>query len=377
MKEIFPSEILENTNDVYQVRNQTKNSLVYILVLLVISIAILLSFIIKVPIHISSNGLIKTGIEKTNFISSATGKVISNRIYNNKNVTKGDTLLVLDSQILNERYSFNKQRIKKITQYIDDITYLIATKKPKEDSIKTAKYKVDFQQYKDNRLTQQKISSKNAKDYSREKKLYSKGVTTRVHLEEVAFTYNSSRLEIGNIKNKKLNQWQTELVAYEEGLRELKSTCAQLSKEKSAYTIIASMTGTLVNCEPLQELHFVTEGEKLGEISPNGNLIVECLVPSSSIGFLRLDQPANFLIDTYNYNQWGMASGQITEISNDVIATDKATYFKIKCSLNESCLKLKNGIKGQIKKGMTLNSRFKLTERTISQLLFDQIDDWM
>ncbi|GHT22645.1 hypothetical protein AGMMS4957_13110 [Bacteroidia bacterium] len=40
-------------------------------------------------------------------------------------------------------------------------------------------------------------------------------------------------------------------------------------------------------------------------------------------------------------------------------------------------LQLKNGYKGNLKKGMTLTGRFYLTDRSLWQLLFDKVDNWV
>ena len=44
--------------------------------------------------------------------------------------------------------------------------------------------------------------------------------------------------------------------------------------------------------------------------------------------------------------------------------------------MDNNYLQLKNGYKGNINKGMTLTTRFHLTDRTLWQLLFDRVDDW-
>ena len=45
--------------------------------------------------------------------------------------------------------------------------------------------------------------------------------------------------------------------------------------------------------------------------------------------------------------------------------------------IDEKHLKLNNGVKGELKKGMTFTSRFLITERTLYQLLYDKVDDWV
>jgi HlyD family secretion protein len=37
----------------------------------------------------------------------------------------------------------------------------------------------------------------------------------------------------------------------------------------------------------------------------------------------------------------------------------------------------RNGVKGNLKKGMTFQARFILTKRSLFQLLYDKADDWM
>ena len=49
----------------------------------------------------------------------------------------------------------------------------------------------------------------------------------------------------------------------------------------------------------------------------------------------------------------------------------------VKCKLLTDTLTLKNGYCASIQKGMTLTARFRLTQRTLWQLLYDRMDDWM
>jgi HlyD family secretion protein len=48
--------------------------------------------------------------------------------------------------------------------------------------------------------------------------------------------------------------------------------------------------------------------------------------------------------------------------------------FRIKCSLNTTQLQLKNGVRGKLKKGMTIRARFVVTEKTILQLFYENLD---
>jgi HlyD family secretion protein len=67
----------------------------------------------------------------------------------------------------------------------------------------------------------------------------------------------------------------------------------------------------------------------------------------------------------------------VIEIPTDVVMNNNQPVFQVRCSLDTSVLTLKNGYQGTLKKGMLLTGCFYLTNRSLCQLLFDKIDDWM
>ncbi|WP_343331006.1 HlyD family efflux transporter periplasmic adaptor subunit [Polaribacter staleyi] len=137
------------------------------------------------------------------------------------------------------------------------------------------------------------------------------------------------------------------------------------------------MNGTLINIIGIQEGSFINAGIPLAEISPDSNLIAECYVSPIDIGLINPNNTIKFQIDAFNYNQWGLATGKILEIGKDIELINETPIFKIRCKIDQKHLTLKNNFKGNLKKGMTFSARFKLTERTLYQLLYDKIDDWL
>ncbi len=157
----------------------------------------------------------------------------------------------------------------------------------------------------------------------------------------------------------------------------MKSQEDQLLKSKTQFLVTAPINGTLLNIKPQELGSFITLGTHFGQISPDTKLLVECYVNPSDIGLLSKDTRINFQIDAYNYNQWGMATGKIIEIGKDIELLDKRLVFKVRCKMDQKYLELKNGFKGNLKKGMTLNANFELTERSLFDLLNDKMDDWV
>ena len=65
------------------------------------------------------------------------------------------------------------------------------------------------------------------------------------------------------------------------------------------------------------------------------------------------------------------------EIGKDIEFIEDQSVFKVRCSLDQKYLLLKNGFRGNLKKGMTLNANFKLSRRTLFELLYDKMNDWL
>ncbi|RYD71429.1 MAG: HlyD family efflux transporter periplasmic adaptor subunit, partial [Sphingobacteriales bacterium] len=174
------------------------------------------------------------------------------------------------------------------------------------------------------------------------------------------------------------SKWQTELNQLKIQNQQLGTRDKQYAEEKEFYTIKAPLTGTVQELKGIQPGSSISANEILGEISPDSGLIAETYVQPKDIGLLKIGTKARFQIDAYNYNEWGMATGKIISISNDIFMQNGAQpFFKVRCLLDKNTLNLKNGYIGKIKKGMTLQARFFVTRRTLFQLLYDKADDWL
>jgi HlyD family secretion protein len=141
--------------------------------------------------------------------------------------------------------------------------------------------------------------------------------------------------------------------------------------------LVAPITGTLQKPVVIYPGSIVYANQDLAQISPDTDLIVEAYVSPSHVGLLRRGMSVRFLIDAFNYNQWGFGNGAVVDISNDVHLINDKPVFKIRCSLNQDYLQLKNGYKGVLKKGMSLRARFIVTKRTLWELLSDKVDNWL
>jgi HlyD family secretion protein len=216
------------------------------------------------------------------------------------------------------------------------------------------------------------------KDYDRALLLYNQGVIPRADYDKVFYNYQNLKTQISSIKEQQLAQWQAQKRDTERQLRSLGSEITRINQEQKNYIVTAPISGRLVNFSGIQKGNFIVQGQPVGEISPEENMVAECMVSPKDIGFIKKSQKVKFQIDAYNYNQWGLLEGKVMDIDQNITVNQQTgdAYFKVRCVMDKNYLQLKNGYKGQVGKGMTLTARFYLLDRTLWQLLFDRVDDW-
>jgi len=320
---------------------------------------------IEIDLYTTSRGRI---ISQENIVSiypPASGRISVYNIYENKKVKKGDTLLIIDQKILQEQKKLLELQLKSYQDFIEDLTKLLSKG---YDKIKTEHYKTEQLKYQQE-LYNFNVIIKNAKtEYDRAVYLFKEKVISQSDYDKELLTLNKLKNDRVNFIKQSNLTWQKELTGFKQSIENTKSNENQLIEEKKRYVLIAPIDGELINVQGITNGSTVTLGNLIAQISPDKNLIIETYVSPSDIGFIK--EKAKYQIDAYNSNQWGFATGKITEIGSDIVFVNDIPVYKIRSSINEKSLFLRNGSVGKLKKGMTNTSRFFLTTRSLSQLVF-------
>lgn len=372
-KDIFPEEILNSTIETHVVKHSKKSSALFLTTFIALGILFISLPFIKVDLYTTSRGAIIPEEKKLNIFAPASGRIVHFNVEENKKVKKGDTLLILEHDILKEKENLNVIQNNENTNQISDLNNLV---RGNYSGIRTEQYKKELLKYQQELYNIDIIIKNTQTEFDRKEKLYSKGVISSSEFEK-------AQLELDKIKNDRLNivkqtqlDWQRQISEINQTNNNVISNQKQLKEEEENYTIISPIDGELVNMQGYHKGSIIAPGNLIVEISPDKNIVVETFVAPSDIGFLKENGYAIYQIDAFNSNQWGFARGRIIEISKDILFVNNAPYYRIKSSVDTKYLELKNGSKGNLKKGMTLTSRFFLTKRTAFQLLFDKVEDW-
>ena len=351
-------------------------NIIYIGILILIVTFFISLPLIHIPISSSSRGIIRSVGENTQIGSVVTGRVIENKINkNNQFIKQGDTLLIVTTEQLSTQKQLQRSQSVDYIAQLQDLTKLT---RGHYSGLQSGQYQKELSAMQEKAAQVQTQLSLAEKALERATLLFKSSVITKAEYEKSYYEYQGFVNQIAGIKEQQIAQWQAQKREIERQLRSSSSEIRRINQEQENYIIIAPISGRIVNFSGIQKGNFLAQGEKIGEISPEQSLIAECMVSPKDIGLLHIGQDAKLQIDTYNYNQWGLLDSKVQEIDRNIKINQQTgeAHFRVLCKMNKDHLQLKNGYKAQIGKGMTLNARFHLNNRTLWQLLFDRIDDW-
>ncbi|CAM4259293.1 HlyD family secretion protein [Pedobacter westerhofensis] len=379
---IFPQEIIENTAEFHFHTHRSGTTVIYQAMLLVLLAAFLGLFFIKVDVNVKSMGLFRPVSERNEVKSLVSGRIDSVFVTENAHVRSGQVLLTIKRESLDGKNDMTSLQQGDVRAQLNDLVALIAASKgnrwSQRLSLRSGLYGQQYSYFMQRIAEARSRYQVAQRNFDRYLYLYQRRAISSQEYEEAKLKVDNISNELSLIGEDQGSKWQAEYNGLQIQNRELNSQNRQYSEEKEFYTLRAAVTGSVQQLKGIQPGSLVTANELLGEISPDSGIIAETYVLPRDIGLLKKGTPAKFQVDAYNYNQWGMIKGKVISISNDIFMDNgKQPYFKVKCTLDQHQLTLKNGYVGKIRKGMTMQARFFVTRRTLFQLLYDKADDWL
>ena len=354
--------------------NKTKSISLYLVVLLVVITVLFLLPVVQVDISSQSRGMVRSNIDKVPVQTLVNGKIVVCNLKNNIVVHKGDTLLQIAQDNL-QTEKVTTQIVASDTQSL--IQDLQNASVGNANALQTEVMAQEWYSYTTRRSElQEKVNYAN-QEYERYKKLYDKGVIASTEFEKYKHSYTSAIQAIQVLEKSQKAQWQNRRRELLEKSKNLSGTINKINTESKSYYITAPVSGVIENFSGLQEGSFLNASQPIAVISPVDNLIVECTVSPDDIGLLHKNQKVKFQLDAFNYNQWGLLEGKVIDIDKNITLQENQAYFKVRCGLNSKTMQLKSGYKTQISNGMTLTARYVITRRSLFDLLFDKVDDWL
>lgn len=377
-KHIFPDSVLDQSTDQIFSEKFRFSGVLYLLVLFTIVAVLIAINFISVDVYVNGTGIIKPREDHTVIITTSSGFVTPYNLAPNTRVSEGDTLLIIKSELITSKLPMLLAREEELNDLIFDLQS-ITRQSPYNVKLKSPVYKQDVLYYV-SQWNEADAKRKQAKAaYERSKKLYEADVIPLAEFEPVELEYIQSENAIQKLTGYQKRQWQSDLINYETELRDIETQIEQIGIQDAETVICSPVSGTVQQVQTLFDGSYVQAGQQIVEISPDGHLIAECYVQPKDIGYMKKGMTGRVLVSAFNYNEWGILHGTVDEVFDDVtVSSDGSmTYYKIYCTLDSDHLTLKNGYEGYIKKGMAVSTNFRVARRTIFQLLYDKVDDWL
>lgn len=371
---IFPPEIIDNSVETHFVKNNIRSKVLYISVLVALVLFVASMPFIVIDISTQARGIIRTPNENNQLQSVVYAQVEQIFIHENKEVKTGDVLLILKSNKIKEQIQMQQKKINDNNLFVSDINNLL---KKQGNKVRTPLYKNEYNYFRVSANEQQTKVLYYRQEWEVAKQLFDKDVISKKEYLQHKNNYDIALDQQHNIAEQFYNKWQNKKTSLLLENKEINSNILQLAEEQKKYIIKSPCNGSIIQFSGIQIGNFVSPSQTIAYVSANDNLLVECYVSPTDIGYISINQDIKFQLDAFNYNQWGMATGVVQEISEDISTINNKPVFKVRCLLHNKYLSLNTGYKGYLKKGMTLTGRFYLTNRTLWQLLFDKINDWV
>jgi multidrug resistance efflux pump len=378
---VFPASILENTVEVYDSRISVGSLAIYMIVLgLILSFAVSLPLIF-VDVAVQTQGTFQSSLQRNSIINTANGRLEFWSLSENRKVKKGDVLAVIRGEQINLEIKGFEERLDLLNGFIRDLRLLVDF--DYSSSLETLKPKTNFYQaslfeFKTQILNQELRVQKLDRDFQRSNSLFESKSIAFAEFDEVQVQSQQAKTHLELLKNQKINHWEQELINNSDERNRIMNQLEVSQEQLEQYKIIAGISGTLMNVLNLNEGDFVYPNQKFAEISPDSDLIAVTYISPADIAFLEKGQEVKFQVDAFNYNQWGVATGKVLEIADDLtMFSEKEAGFLVTCQLDSTELYLSSELKGGIRKGMTFNARFVVARRSLFQLLYDNVDDWL
>jgi multidrug resistance efflux pump len=362
--------------DAYLVKYSTPSQKIYWLVLIAIVTALVLLPFIYVDVSVQETGIIRPVVEKTEIKAGITEFVDSVYVKEGQSIRQGDTLLTFLPSNPDYKIRYQQKRMDDFREHLHDLKYLAKGNKPPAFYSESRRQEYVFYQQQINEY--ETGLSKTEKDLKRNQALFEKKVIAAEEYEGYQYEYNKALNALASLKDNQFKQWQSDLNVYSNSFEEMAASLNQEIKEKNRYIIISPVNGSLDQFNGIYKGSHIQAGSSLAIISPDSTLYVEVYVSPRNIGYINLEMPVNIQVSSFNYNEWGTISGKVTEISSDFMTDNSGenAFYKVKCSLDKNHLIRKNGVKGVLKKGMSVSAHFMITRRSLFDLLYQKMDDW-
>lgn len=336
---------------------------------------------VKVTISVSSQGITRPANERTEVKNIVSGVIENINYKEGDTVLKGAVILRIRDEVSPSKRLLNNFEISQRENFIHDLQLLTAfpLNEPLLGKLVSPLYKEQLNEYLTAAAQQQADLRKATKELNMNKQLVDEKVIAPKEFFDTQVAYDKAVAASKSLENAQKSNWQQDLIKYRMESSQYRQELSQVNSDAGFYEVKAPVSGTIQDINTLYAGGLLQAGATVCSISPNDSLLGECYVSSKDIGLIHIGQSVIFQVDAFDYNYFGTLSGKVVSINNDytIQQQGQSPAFVVRCKFDNTKLKLRNGYQNSLKKGLTYQARFIIGKRTLWQLLWDKMDNWL
>lgn len=374
-----PPSLVEDCVEVHLARHAPTGRALYLTMLgLTVASAAALP-IVRVPITVQASGILRPIIERQEARAAESGIVRGVHLRDGQRARAGDTLLVLDDSNVVAQLAAVDSIARARTTELSDLTRLLDI----DDSIvdpTTLRSAHRRQQARHHAAVLSGLTARAAveqRELSRVQALMERGFAAPDQFQRQEESSRAARSAVNEHRERVRSEWTEAHARATDDLQRLSAEQAELRDALTRHVVLAPVDGTVEMTTSLSAGSVLQRGERVATISPNTEVVGEALLAARDIALVRTGTRARLMIDALHYRDWGVVDGVVSEVADDASLSGDQPMFRVRCRLASNELRLRGGQRATLGKGMTFRARFVIAERSLLQLLFDDIDDWL
>ena len=376
---LVPPPLVEDCVEVHLARHAPTGRALYLTILALTISAAGAAPIVQLPVTVQANGVIRPVVERQDARVAENGIVRAVRVREGDRVVAGDTLLALDDRAVSVRLAASDSIARAREEELADLASLLdlGDSPAPLPTLRTANRR---QQWREHAAIAAELAARAAaqqKELERLQALFERGFVTAEQVEREESSRRTAAAALSEHLERNRSTWSDAHARVADELRRLAAERAELTDALARHLVIAPVDGTVEMAASLSPGSVLQRGERVATLSPNTELIGEALLPARDIALVARGTPARLMIDALNYRDWGTVEATVVEVADDASLTSDQPVFRVRCRLARPELRLRSGQSVPLGKGMTFRARFIVAERSLLQLLFDGVDDWL
>lgn len=379
-QQLYPAELADDSLESLLADRSSRGSPVHLALLLLLAAALGLLPLVRVGVSVQAPGVVRPLTEKHEVRAPVGGYAERLAAREGERVGRGQLLVQLRADGVRSRDALLRDRLARASAGVADLERLTTAPSPAGVRLEQLTQPVHRQSL--GQLWSQLDAlwpreEEATRILERARALAARELVPRAEVERAELALSAVWAERELRIEEALGRWEAALAQARERLAELEAEAESLALESAAHRIDAPVAGTVEELAPVSPGSYLQPGERIAVISPAGALEAEVYASPRDVGLIRVGTPARLLVDAFDHRDWGFLPGRVTSISDDFLVVDGKPVFRVAVGLARDHLALPSGARGEIRKGMTLRARFMVAERSLWQLLRDDVSDWL